>query len=90
MIEIGRICIKTAGRDATKHAVVVDIIDNGLVLIDGNVRRRKVSLTHLEPLNKTIPIEKGADTKEILEKLKELGIKITKKSGEEQSNTKKE
>ena len=47
MIEIGRIVIKTAGRDAGREAVIVDILDDNYVLIDGNVRRRKCNILHL-------------------------------------------
>ena len=60
MYEIGRICIKTAGRDAGNFCVIVDILDDKLVLIDGNVRRRKCNIMHLEPTNKTIKIAKKA------------------------------
>ena len=35
MLEVGRLCIKLAGRDAGKKAVVVENIDSNFVLIDG-------------------------------------------------------
>ena len=41
MFEVGRICIKIAGRDAGREAIIVDILDGNYVLIDGNVRRKK-------------------------------------------------
>ncbi|WP_457611716.1 KOW motif-containing protein, partial [Methanocaldococcus sp.] len=36
-IEIGRVCIKTLGREAGNTCVIVDILDKNFVLIDGNV-----------------------------------------------------
>ncbi len=76
MIEIGRLCIKTAGRDAMQHCVVIEIIDDNYVLVDGNTRRKKVNKSHLEPLNKVLSVKKGADTKTVHEELKKAGIEI--------------
>ena len=78
MIEIGRLCVKLYGRDAGKECVVVDLIDKNHVLIDGNTRRRKCNIAHLEPLNKVFKIQKGATTKEIFDIFKLEKIKITK------------
>ena len=76
MIEIGRIVIKTAGRDASKKAVIVDIIDNNFVLIDGETRRRKCNIKHLEPLAQVVKIKKNASHEEVSKVLKEIGIKV--------------
>ena len=59
MIEIGRVCVKTAGRDAGLKCVVIDI-DKKLVLIDGQTRRRKCGIAHLEPTKDVLKIKKGA------------------------------
>ena len=48
-IEIGRICVKTAGRDASKKCVIIDLLDDKYVLIDGETRRRKCNIIHIEP-----------------------------------------
>ena len=58
--EIGRVCVKLAGRDAGCQCVVIDILDNGFVLVDGETRRREVNTMHLEPLAKTVDVAKGA------------------------------
>jgi large subunit ribosomal protein L14e len=58
--EIGRVCVKLAGRDAGCQCVVIDVLDNGFVLVDGETRRRKINTRHLEPLAKTIDVAKGA------------------------------
>ena len=59
MIEIGRLCLKIAGRDAGKKCLIVDILDHKFVLIDGETRRRKCNALHLEPMNQSIKIEKN-------------------------------
>lgn len=81
MLEVGRLCIKTAGRDAMAYCVVVEEIDEKYVLIDGNTRRKKVNKAHLEPLNKTLDIKKGANTKVVLAAFEEADIAV-KKSAE--------
>jgi len=63
--EVGRICIKTTGRDAGGRCVIVDVIDRNFVLVTGpqsvtGVRRRRVNLNHLTPLDERVEIGKGA------------------------------
>ncbi len=80
MIEIGRLCIKIAGRDAGKECVVVDVLDNNYVLIDGLTRRRKCNINHLEPLETKLKIRKNASETEIRDIFKkELKITIVPK-----------
>ncbi|MBC8444314.1 50S ribosomal protein L14e [Candidatus Woesearchaeota archaeon] len=76
MYEIGRLCVKIAGRDAGKKCVIVDILDSNYVLIDGETRRRKCNLTHLEPLNQIIKIKKKASNVDIIKEFKKLKIEI--------------
>lgn len=80
MIDIGRICVKIAGRDAGKNCVVVDIIDENYVLVDGETRRRKCNILHLEPLDKTADLAKGASHAEVTKVFEALGygIHVTK------------
>ncbi|MBW2970024.1 50S ribosomal protein L14e [Candidatus Woesearchaeota archaeon] len=75
MIEVGRVCLKIAGRDAGLKCVVVDVLDN-FVLIDGQTRRRKCNPVHLEPLDQKLDIEKGASHEQVVSAFKELKIKI--------------
>jgi len=79
MIEIGRICIKTAGRDSNHKCVVVDIVDNNFVMIDGDVRRKKCNIRHLEPLGEVIKIKKGAAHAAVVSEFKKLGIELKEK-----------
>ncbi len=65
MFEVGRVCVKIAGRDAGQTAVVVDVVKDGYVLIDGNVRRKKCNVKHLEPLKDILKIKKGASTTDV-------------------------
>lgn len=92
MFDVGRVCIKTAGREKGSTAVVVDKIDDNFVLIDGGVRRRKCNILHLEPLPKIIDIKKltsgaprtgtksraKASTSEVKELLAKAGFEIPK------------
>lgn len=76
MLEIGRVVLKIAGRDAGLEGVVVDVLDENYVLLDGHVRRRKCNINHVEPLSKTIDIKKNASHADVL---KALGLKEEKK-----------
>ena len=89
VFEIGRLCVKTAGRDAMQYCVVIEQIDSTSVLVDGNTRRKKVNMAHLEPLNKTLDVKKGADTKTVLAAFEAAEIEV-KKSVEPKKKVQKE
>lgn len=74
MISIGQVCVKIAGRDAAKRCVIVDILDGPFVLIDGETRRRKCNIMHLEPLEQKIDIKKGASHEEIKDIFTKMGM----------------
>lgn len=75
-MEIGRLCIKLAGRDAGRVCAVVDHLDGNYVIIDGNVRRRKCNLLHLEPLDELIKIKKGASHSDVAAEFKKLKLDV--------------
>lgn len=77
--EIGRLCLKIAGRDSNKKCVIVDVLDDNHVLIDGETRRKKCNLKHVEPTSKTIKISKGASHADVVKEFKKLGIEIKEK-----------
>ncbi len=79
MIEIGRLCVKIAGRDAGQKCVVVDTVGKNFVLIDGETRRRKSNITHLEPLDQKLKIKKGASHAEVVAAFKEIGITVVER-----------
>ena len=75
-IEVGRICIKTRGREAGRRCVIVDVIDKNFVLVTGpksltGVRRRRANINHLNPTEEKINIRRGASDEEVLQALKE-------------------
>ena len=42
-IEVGRVCVKTAGREAGEKCVIVDVIDNNfLEVVGGSVKNRNL------------------------------------------------
>ncbi len=78
-LEIGRVCVKIAGREAGRHCVVLDIIDKNFVLITGppevsGVRRRRGNISHIEPTPLKVKIEKGAADEEVERALKEAEL----------------
>ena len=79
MIEVGRLCIKIAGRDAGKKCVVVDVLENNFVMIDGETRRKKCNIKHLEPLKETIKIKKKAPHADIVSEFHKLDIELKPK-----------
>ena len=74
MIEVGRLCIKIAGRDAGKKCVIVEILDEKFVMIDGETRRRKCNPLHLEILEDKIDIKKGASHADVAAAFQKLGL----------------
>lgn len=70
-IEVGRVCVKTVGRDARKNCVVVDILDKNFVLVTGpealtGVRRRRVNIKHLEPTTEQVKVKRAATDEEVM------------------------
>ncbi len=78
MLNVGRLCIKTAGRDAMQYCVVIEEVDEKNVLVDGNTRRKNVNKAHLEPLNKVLDVKKGASTKDVFAAFEKAGIVVKK------------
>jgi len=88
-IEVGRICVKTRGREAGKRCIIVDLIDKNFVLITGpksvtGVKRRRANISHLSPTEEKINIRRGASDEEVLQA---LGLAEKEK---EKSNVKNE
>lgn len=78
LIEIGRICVKTAGRDAGNKCVVVDIVGDNFAIVDGGVRRKKVNIQHLEPLKEVVKLSKGASHEIVVAEFKKLKLPLWK------------
>lgn len=77
-IEVGRMCVKIAGREAGKKCVIVDVVDKNFVLVTGpqkvsGVKRRRVNVSHIEPIQTKIDIKRGATDEEVTEALTAAG-----------------
>ncbi len=87
---IGSVCVKIAGRDAGKECIIVDTISKHEVLIDGNTRRRKCNLKHLQFIGKKVELRKGASSEEVKKALESLKITIEKKAPAKIKKTRQE
>jgi large subunit ribosomal protein L14e len=74
--EVGRLCVKTAGRDANKVCVIVEVLGGNTVLIDGQTRRRKCNMRHLEPLQKAILLPKGASHADVKKAFEAMNLEV--------------
>jgi len=77
-IEIGRICVKIAGRETGSKCVVVDLIDKNFILVTGpkgvtGIKRRRVNVSHVEPTNGKIELARGASDEEVAKALEAAG-----------------
>jgi large subunit ribosomal protein L14e len=77
--KVGKLCIKIAGRDAGQACIIVEDLGKGLVLIDGATRRRKCNINHLEILEKSFDIKKGASHEDVVKELKLIGVEVTER-----------
>lgn len=73
-MEVGRICIKLRGRESGKRCIIVEIIDRNYVLVTGpedvtGVRRRRVNMDHLKPLDEKLELRRNASDAEVKEAL---------------------
>jgi large subunit ribosomal protein L14e len=79
--------MKIAGRDAGKKCVVISAVEKGnLVMIDGETRRKKCNVAHLEPLKQTFKIKDKASHSEIVDLFKKE-LKITLKEKKSKPKT---
>lgn len=66
IFDVGRVCTKIAGRDAGKKCVVINIVDDNIVVVDGLSRRRKCNTKHLEPSKTVLKVAKDVATDALL------------------------
>lgn len=84
-VEVGRICVKVAGREAGRKCVVVDVINKSFALITGpkkvtGIKRKRVNVDHIEPTEMKVTIKRGATDEEIVQALTEAS-KLEEMSG---------
>jgi len=73
-IEVGKVCVKTSGREAGRCCVIIDIVDRSFVLVTGpkamtGIKRRKVNVKHLEITDEKVKISRGASDDEVMKAL---------------------
>ena len=74
MMEVGRVCLKVTGREAGKRCVVIEAVNDSFVMVDGEVKRRKCNVSHLEPLGKMLEIGKNASHEVVVAAMKQAGL----------------
>ena len=77
-IEVGRVCVKVAGREAGRKCVIVDVMDKSFVVVTGpkkitGVKRRRVNINHVAPTESVIPIKRGASDEEVAQMMQADG-----------------
>lgn len=79
--EIGRIAVKTAGRETAKKCVITGFVDKNFVTITGaglsGVRKnpRRANLKHLVPLDQKVNIKENASPEDVAKALTSAGLK---------------
>ncbi len=77
ILEPGRVCVKTAGREAGKYCVVLEVVDENFVIVQGpKVRKRKCNIAHLEPLPEKIEIKEGVDVNKVI--MEKFGVGVVR------------
>ncbi|NHI93137.1 MAG: 50S ribosomal protein L14e [Candidatus Lokiarchaeota archaeon] len=69
--DIGRICVKIAGREAGRKCIIIDKMDKNYVLITGppkvsKVKRRRANMKQLEPTMDLLKIKKGISDEDLI------------------------
>ncbi len=79
MMEVGRVCVKIAGREAGRYCVILKKIDENFVLVTGpklltGVKRRKCNVMHLEPTPYKIEIKEEASDREVIKAFEKANL----------------
>ena len=65
-MDVGRVCIKLTGREAGKKCVIINVLDRNFVMVTGpKVRRRRVNMNHLKPIDEFLNISRNATDEEV-------------------------
>ena len=90
VLEVGRVCLKIAGREGGKYAVVVKPADTGkgkgkddksFVFVTGpklltGVKRRKCNIDHLQPTQYKLEISEDATDEQVITAYEKAGLVI--------------
>ncbi|VVB59406.1 50S ribosomal protein L14e [uncultured archaeon] len=85
-IEIGRVCVRTAGRDAGKYCVITKVLDKNFVEITGpkslsGVAREKSNINHIEVTGDKIESKSDAKDEDVLKAVEKAGLTEKFKAG---------
>ena len=77
--EIGRVCMKIAGRESGKYCVVLKKEGKAFVVVTGpkiltGVKRRKSNIEHLEPTQYIIEVPENASDELVLDGFQKSGL----------------
>lgn len=78
-LNVGRICVKTAGREAGRYACVLKKVDENFVLITGprsltGVKRRRCNVEHLEPTPHSVSVKADDTDKAVIQAYQKAGL----------------
>ena len=77
-IEVGRVCVKVAGRESGRKCIIVDVMDKSFVVVTGpkkvtGVKRRRVNINHVAPTEDVIQVKRGASDEEVTQMIDAAG-----------------
>ncbi|MEK6977003.1 MAG: 50S ribosomal protein L14e [Candidatus Hydrothermarchaeota archaeon] len=73
MLDVGRVCVKLAGREVGRKCVILERVDKNFVLVAApGVKRRRCNVRHLEPTDLVLEFQGTGEeaVKAALEKAK--------------------
>ena len=76
---IGRLAVKTAGRETAKKCVILGFVDKNFVLVTGaglsGVRRRTANMKHLVPVDQIVKIKENSSDEDVASAISSAGLK---------------
>ncbi len=85
-ISRGRVCVKTAGKDAAKFCVITDVLGDGFVEVTGpkkltGIKRRKCNILHLELTSDVVKIKAKATDADVIKAVTDAKFADKMKAG---------
>lgn len=83
-LEVGRVCMKIAGREAGRYCVIIKPAgkskeDKSFVLVTGprlltGIKRRRANTDHLQPTDYKLEVKEDAPDEEVVEAFEKAGL----------------
>lgn len=78
-LEVGRVCIKTVGREAGKYCVILKKINDSFLIVTGpklltGVKRRRANINHLQSTKHILEIKEDVSDEEVLVAFDKAGL----------------